>query len=61
VLAVTVVITVGLLTIAVLGVLCSWVLKARSGLEPDHIPRYDTDAELVGLDLDDAGRGALGN
>jgi hypothetical protein len=45
----------------VLGVLCSWVLKARSGLEPDHIPRYDTDAELVGLDLDDAGRGALGN
>ncbi len=42
----------GLLAIGVLGLACSWVLRARSGLDPmyqsdpDRAPRVEPDAQL---------------
>jgi hypothetical protein len=68
VLAVTVWIVVGLVAIALLGVVCDWVLKARSGLEvdvrtdADRAHRPEADAQLPVLHIENArgGRGLTG-
>jgi hypothetical protein len=60
VLAVTVWIVVGLVAIALLGFVCDWVLKARSGLEvdlrtdADRVYRPEADAQLPPLRIENA-------
>jgi tRNA A37 threonylcarbamoyladenosine dehydratase len=64
--AVTLWIVVGVIALGALGLVCSWVLRARGGLDamyqidPDRAARDEVDAQLHAMQVRDRSSGGAG-